>query len=383
MNDASPSILIVDDTPANLQLLAGLLKERGYRPRPVPSGKLALQAALAEPPDLVLLDINMPEMNGYQVCERFKGSERLRDIPILFLSALTETVNKVRGFQLGAVDYIAKPFQVEEVEARVTTHLKLRSLQRALQDHNRLLEQRVDERTRELSRANDRLKAVDRLRSEFLEMISHEVRTPSNGLFGICDLMFDSVDFAGREQYVAMFQTSRDRLLQLFDDLEMLTGDGLGALAGQSDDAPLSGLLVEVAEMIGMEILAVEAEPAALLDRPLKGNMAWLLRALATMARLGGCFRTRGQPIPMRASDAGTHLRLEIPLDRLRLRDGQAAEFFELTSAVRTKTAAEPLGMSPVVAQRLLAQLGGTLELTQATIDTGSLVATLPFSPTS
>lgn len=124
------SILVVDDTPANLSLLAGLLKKKGYRVRPVPSGRLALEAAGKEPPDLVLLDINMPEMDGYEVCRRLKEDERLCGIPVIFISALSETLDKVRAFRTGGVDYVTKPFQFEEVEARVETHLAIRRLQR-------------------------------------------------------------------------------------------------------------------------------------------------------------------------------------------------------------------------------------------------------------
>ncbi len=377
---ATPSILIVDDTPVNLQLLAGLLKERGYRPRPVTSGKLALQAAMAEPPDLVLLDINMPEMNGYQVCERFKGNERLREIPIIFLSALSETVNKVRGLQLGAVDYIGKPFQIEEVEARVKAHLKIRALQRSLQEHNALLEQRVDERTRELSRANERLKAVDRLRTEFLVMIAHEMRTPSNGLFGICDLVFESADFPERPQYRAMFDVSRDRLLQLLEDLELLTTANTSAANAESDDVPLADLLVEVGELCGPNTLDTRPASAGLLERPLKGNLGWLLRALTTVVRLSASFRTRGNTVPLTLSEDGPLLRIEVPLDRLKLRPAQAAEFFELSSSVRTLSAAESLGISPVVAHSILSQLGGSLEITVGSNESGTLAVTLPFA---
>src|SRR4051812_29525371 len=104
MTSASPSIqkgniLVVDDTPASLKLLAGMLKDNGYRVRPVPSGKLALEAAIAEPPDLVLLDITMPEMDGYAVCEHLKQHPDLKKIPVLFISALTETEEKVKGFE--------------------------------------------------------------------------------------------------------------------------------------------------------------------------------------------------------------------------------------------------------------------------------------------
>jgi sigma-B regulation protein RsbU (phosphoserine phosphatase) len=129
-------ILIVDDTPANLQLLSKMLVEQGYRARPVPNGSMALSVAQVEPPDLVLLDIRMPDMDGYAVCERLKADEKTRDIPIIFISALDATQDKIRAFQVGGLDYITKPFQVEEVLARVETHLALRKLQTMLQEAN-------------------------------------------------------------------------------------------------------------------------------------------------------------------------------------------------------------------------------------------------------
>jgi phosphoserine phosphatase RsbU/P len=134
------SIMVVDDTPANLQVLAGMLKDHGYRVRPVPSGKLALQAAQRDPPDLILLDINMPDMNGYQVCEQLKIDDKLKGIPVIFISALTEQLDKVKAFSIGGVDYITKPFQMEELHARVETHLKLRHMQIELERYSRHLE---------------------------------------------------------------------------------------------------------------------------------------------------------------------------------------------------------------------------------------------------
>src|SRR3954466_12133371 len=136
--DAGPpaSILVVDDTSANLQVLAGMLKDRGYKVRPVPGGKLALQAARRAPPDLILLDINMPDMNGYEVCEPLKADDRLKGIPVIFISALTEQLDKVKAFAVGGVDYPTKPFQMEELHARVETHVKLRRLQIELEETN-------------------------------------------------------------------------------------------------------------------------------------------------------------------------------------------------------------------------------------------------------
>jgi DNA-binding response OmpR family regulator len=126
--------MIVDDTPANLNLLQDILRQEEYEVRAFPKGRLALMAANRIPPEIMLLDVNMPEMNGYEVCEQIKANPRLADIPILFVSALTSTEDKVRGFRAGGADYISKPFQVEEVLARVETHLRLRRAQQAERD---------------------------------------------------------------------------------------------------------------------------------------------------------------------------------------------------------------------------------------------------------
>ena len=133
------NVLLVDDTPANLQVLGGMLKEQGCIVRPVPSGKLAIRFAEADPPDIILLDIMMSEMDGYEVCRRLKQIEALKNIPIIFISALHETVDKVKAFAAGGVDYICKPFQFEEVQARLSTHLKIRRLQIELETQNQQL----------------------------------------------------------------------------------------------------------------------------------------------------------------------------------------------------------------------------------------------------
>ena len=147
----TPNILIVDDVLANLELLSGILQERGYITRPVLNGKTALMTARAEPPDLILLDVNMPEMDGYELCERLKGDDVTKDIPVIFITASHETEEKVKAFKMGCVDYVTKPFQCDEVNARVETHLRLRKMQLELERHNHHLEDLVKEKVREIS----------------------------------------------------------------------------------------------------------------------------------------------------------------------------------------------------------------------------------------
>lgn len=153
------SVLAVDDTPASLRLLTDILKSEGYEVRSAINGELALHAATTQPPELILLDVSMPGISGFEVCQRLKELDRTRDVPVIFVSAMSETLEKLKGFELGAVDYVTKPFHREELLARVHTHLELNRLQHRL-------EEMVEERT--ISLRNSEAK----LRSSLIESIS-------------------------------------------------------------------------------------------------------------------------------------------------------------------------------------------------------------------
>jgi len=172
------SILVVDDTPANLGLLSNILTKEGYRVRPAPNGRLALRASQNDPPDLILLDINMPEMDGFEVCRRLKDDPRLTSIPVLFISALTETEDKVKAFNAGGLDYITKPFQAEEVLARVDTHLKSRRYQLELNRKSESLQKALDE----LKATQSQLVQSEKMASlgVLTAGIAHEINNPIN-----------------------------------------------------------------------------------------------------------------------------------------------------------------------------------------------------------
>jgi diguanylate cyclase (GGDEF)-like protein/PAS domain S-box-containing protein len=161
-------VLIVEDTPASLKLLSDLLTEAGYYVRQAPNGELALWSAQSRPPELILLDIRMPGIDGFEVCRRLKATPELNQVPVIFLSAQHDTDDKVRGFELGAVDFIAKPFQAEEILARTDAHVKLGRAQKALAEERALLEQRVAERTAELAKEVEQRRANE----EFLRLAS-------------------------------------------------------------------------------------------------------------------------------------------------------------------------------------------------------------------
>jgi signal transduction histidine kinase len=168
---AEDRILIVDDTPANIQSLAAVLKEKGYPVSAATNGRQALEAVPRVRPALILLDVMMPEMDGFETCRRLKASEEWRDIPVIFLTAKTETADIVQGFELGAVDYVAKPFNTHELLARVGTHLALRRQQRELQESYRTLTE------------------LERLRDSLVHMVVHDLRSPLLGLCGCLQLL--------------------------------------------------------------------------------------------------------------------------------------------------------------------------------------------------
>ena len=171
-------ILIVDDNPNNLHLLAKLLTENGYKARPAPSGSLALKSVQSTLPDLILLDVKMPDMDGYEVCRRLKADMRTRNVPVIFISALAEATDKIKGFSVGAMDYIAKPFQHEEILARVKTHVSLSRAGRRLKEQNLRLQKEIMGRMqagKELKRSHDELsQALTELKRTQAQMLQSE-----------------------------------------------------------------------------------------------------------------------------------------------------------------------------------------------------------------
>ncbi|MBW4444465.1 MAG: response regulator [Plectolyngbya sp. WJT66-NPBG17] len=168
-NGYKGDILIVDDTPENLTLLTEMLKQEGYKVRSVTKGSTALRGAQAAPPDVILLDVNMPEMNGYEVCQQLKLHDRTHDIPVIFISALGDVLDKVKAFEVGGVDYITKPFQIAEVKARITTHLTVCRLQQQMQAQNLQLQAEIRER----QQAEDKFAKVFRTSPHPIAITTH------------------------------------------------------------------------------------------------------------------------------------------------------------------------------------------------------------------
>ncbi len=234
-------ILIIDDTVANLQILVSMLDQQGYNVRPINSGPLGLRAAQAVHPDLILLDIQMPDMDGFELCKRLKADEGTCHIPIIFISALDATRDKVKAFQMGGVDYITKPFQLEEVLVRVETHLEIQRLRRL--DQKRIAEQ---------ARLIDELDA-------YAHTVAHDLKNPLAGISGFADILVihgERLSAEKRQHFSKRILESIWRMNSIVDALLLL------AKVRQQGEVKVTVLEMEVVVKEAMARLHVAVEEA-------------------------------------------------------------------------------------------------------------------------
>lgn len=261
MTDSKPIILVVDDTPPSLFVLAAVLNEFGFDPRPVTNGEAALRAARIEPPDLVLLDINMPHMDGFEVCRRFKADPTLCEIPVIFISAYGEMEDKVTAFAAGGVDYVTKPFHAEEVRARISVHLELRR------------------KERELERSNAQLRQMEAARDALVHMIVHDLRAPLNGIHGFLDLVMargaDQIPQHLSEMLEEVQRSSR-RMIQMVSDIldvsKAETSELQLVLEPHDISVVARDVLRQLASLVEDKKVVIEAPPGpteAIFDRDL------------------------------------------------------------------------------------------------------------------
>ena len=214
-NPCKDRILIVDDIPDNLELLARLLLRRGYEVQQATDGPSALASIPHFKPSLIVLDILMPEMNGYEVCHRLKANSHTREIPVVFVSALDETFDQVKAFEVGGADYITKPFRSKLIVARLENQLQIQRLRRQLHLQNQQLQQEVEER----KKAEAVALQASQAKSEFLTNMSHEIRTPLNGVLGTADLLLRTSLNSDQQDLVQTLVTSAKSLLTIINDI--------------------------------------------------------------------------------------------------------------------------------------------------------------------
>ena len=373
-------IMIVDDNPANLKLLEDMLLQEGHEVRSFPLGRLALAAAMKIPPDLILLDINMPELNGYEVCEKLRSTPELSDIPVIFLSALNDTQDKVQAFRAGGVDYISKPFQFEEVQARVETHLNLHQLRRALKLQNDHLEEAVAARTSELAEAHQRLTILDRSKSDFLSLISHEFRTPLNGLLGVGELILDEMPSTeANKELQCMFEGSRQRILSMLDDALLLTQIDVEGGGFRSAPVSLPAVLNRAIENASgfAQSRQVTFSPASAEVELVLGDEDLLVRALHALLETAVKFSIPGETVRLSYETRQDTPQVIIESHGRTIPASALGKFFDVFSIGEALTPGGDLGVGPALAYRILSLFGGSVSV--ASRDLSGIVLTISF----
>ena len=357
-------IMVVDDHPPNVLLLEEMLGRRGHRVRSFLCGPDALAAAIEQSPDLVLLDINMPGWNGYEVCARLKAEPGLAQVPVIFLSALSQTGDKVRGFRAGGVDYISKPFEFEEVQARVETHLRLHGLEKSLRNQNSFLDAVVQARTRELREAHRRLSLLDQAKSEFLRMISHELRTPLNGLFGTAELLLSSQDPGASDPEIGeIFLQSKRRILGIVDSALLLTQIGVGGGTVDFDPLPLGDVLQEALDMSrdladSHQVRLERPQPSPAL---LRGGRELLIKGFCALLETAVKYSKPGDTILVEAQPHPSGVIVSITTSSGQVPASVLGKFFDLFSVNESNSGAGDLGLAPGVACRILSLFGASV----------------------
>ena len=235
-------IFIVDDSLANRRILKAILSKEGYELLEAEDGESAIDMALREQPDLILLDIMMPKKDGYEVCRTLKADPRAYLIPIIFISAMTQDADKIKGLGLGAADYVTKPFSAAEVLARVRTQLQLYSLTKSLLQANRELE----EKQRSLAQANAELQKLNEEKNKFVGMAAHDLRNPLIVIRGFSEFLIEQASEAEADDTMEMLsaiKTSSEFMLELVNDLLDITKIESGTLELKPAPTDLKALI--------------------------------------------------------------------------------------------------------------------------------------------
>ncbi len=361
------NILIVDDSYENLEMLQALLGAMGHKARLAGSGELALAEAERERPDVVLLDINMPDIDGYEVCRRLKLNPALRAVPVIFISGRVDVEDKTLAFAAGGVDYLTKPYVPEELESRLNTHLKLARAQQALERYTNNLEDLVVRRTQELAEAHQRLKLLDSTKREFLDVIAHELRTPATGVLGIGELAIHSVPDANeRLELGELFNKASLRLQQTINSALLLA----------ELQTPDSSLTSEALDMHALCNSAVEgthalaAEGGHEIRLPQKdalykvvGNRQLSEQCVTTLLNVALKMADPGTPVKLECRVENDSVQVFFRSEGRTFPEESLASLLDAFSYQRISSYVEELGLTIPLAAQIASLFGGKVEV--------------------
>jgi signal transduction histidine kinase len=361
------SVLVVEDTIESLRLLSDLLDEQGYEVRAVTNGRQALQAVEHDPPDLILLDINMPELDGYEVCRRLRASERSKDVPVIFITALTDTAEMVRAFDTGGVDYVTKPFQVEEVLARVKTHLALRRAQTELAD------------------SYTRLRATEQLRDDLVHMVIHDLRSPMTAL--LMELRFV------KRSAAALSEDNREALqsaLEAAEAINRMTNDVLDVSRLEACKMPVERAVWDLIQMARdvRSVLGtidpkrpIDIESAGAVELTCDG--ALVRRVMENLVSNGIRYTPAGSRLRISIASAGGRVRVAVHDQGPGVPPEAREKIFEKfgTVAARQKSTYHSVGLGLAFCKLAIEAQGGTIGVDPGVPAGSTFWFELPASP--
>ncbi|MGB3655988.1 MAG: response regulator [Rivularia sp. (in: cyanobacteria)] len=370
------NILIVDDTLENLLSLSTTLSENGYTVQSVVSGSMALTAASRILPDLILLDIKMPDMDGYEVCKLLKQSEITSDIPIIFLSGLHNVSEKIKAFKLGGADYITKPFQVEEVLARVKHQLTIQKLSRQIKQQNQLLQHEITERRK----AELEALTASQAKSNFLANMSHELRTPLNAIIGFSKLMsHDSLLNVEQQENIRIINRSAEHLLELINDVLEFSKIEAGVISFDKTNFDLYRLLDNIEEMfqIKVEQRNIKLNFIVTPDVPqyIKTDIKKLRSCLTNLIANAIKFTPQGNVTLKVSSPSPPHLLFQVEDTGCGISPDELDRLFDaFTQAEAGKTSSKGTGLGLAITRKFVQMMGGEIKVT-STVGKGSVFA--------
>jgi signal transduction histidine kinase len=367
-------ILAIDDTPANLSVLSDMLREYGYRVRVANSGRRGLEAAQQAKPDLVMLDISMPEMDGFEVCRALKADPDLADVPVIFISALEEVIDKARAFAVGGADYVQKPFQVEEVLLRVTHHLRLATLQNLLREKNQSLEAALEEAkvlNREFVRINERLRVSEELQSHFLATMRSEINNPLNAIMGLAAQIHGGGLPLDRARELASFIESEAKHLDfqirnIFAAADLEAGTAVPTLSQVDVASILTNLLDSFSGALAAKSLKVRLVPPPEAEALPFGTDAGMLRIiLANLLANAIEFSPAGGEILLETRLEGDELSLSIQDAGIGIREEDQSLIFDRFRQLEQGASRvhQGPGLGLAVTRALVELMQGTIEV--------------------
>ncbi len=414
-------ILVVDDRADNLRLLSTMLSDQGYKVRKLIKGEMTFDVAQVNPPDLILLDIFMPVMSGFEVCQQLKADDRTSHIPIIFLSASDEPLDKVKAFAVGGQDYITKPFEINEVLARIEHQLRILALQKQMQAQNQRLlaevaerlkaeaalrqmnddlDERVRQRTAELTQTNQQLQwmrqkleqalaqeqELNRLRSRVITTISHEYRTPMaiiSSSTGILEDYFDQLTPDLRHKHLGRIQGAIQRMLALIDDV---------VLFNRLEFEPVEISLAPVCLSSVMDHAVAEVKAATSPPHPIRVTLQGAYLQTVTDASLVGTvitnlisnaikFSPDGTPIEVTVDSAADRFSITVQDHGIGIPAPEVEKIFEPFFRASNTLNIQGVGMGMAIVQKCLDLLSATAQV-ESHVGQGTLfTVTFPSVP--